>query len=111
GGIPHVLLVIAVVSARSDRRDAVRESWIKWGDERVEIRFFTEAPPRDDPDAEVAAAALANETATHGDLVVMDIDPGMNFALKLLWSMRWMSERFTFGFFLRLDDDYFLCLE
>ncbi|CAN0017086.1 unnamed protein product [Scytosiphon promiscuus] len=111
GGIPHVLLVIAVVSARSDRRDAVRESWKKWGDERVEIRFFTEAPPRDDPDAEVAAAALGNETATHGDLVVMDIEPGMNFALKLLWSMRWMSERFTFDFFLRLDDDYFLCLE
>ncbi|CAM9172675.1 unnamed protein product [Scytosiphon promiscuus] len=111
GKIPHVMLVIAVVSARSDRRDAIRESWRKWGDERVEIRFFTEAPPSGDPDAGAAAAALAEEMATHGDVLIMDIEPGMNFALKLLWSMRWMSERFTFDFFLRLDDDYFLCLE
>ncbi|CAN0139819.1 unnamed protein product [Scytosiphon promiscuus] len=111
GAIPSVLLVIAVVSARSDRRDAVRESWKKWGDERVEIRFFAEAPPGDDNAAAAAAADLEEEIATHGDLLIMDIEPGMNFAVKLLWSMRWMSERFTFDFFLRLDDDYFLCLE
>ena len=48
---------------------------------------------------------------THGDVVVQDIGTGMNFGLKLLWAMRWMSYHFTFDFFLRLDDDYFLCLE
>ncbi|CAM9172753.1 unnamed protein product, partial [Scytosiphon promiscuus] len=110
GELPHVLLVIAVVSARPDRRDSIRKSWRNWGDERVCIRFFTEAPPSGDPHAAVAAAALEEEIAEHGDLLIMDIEPGMNFALKLLWSMRWMSERFSFDFFLRLDDDYFLCL-
>lgn len=100
------MLVIAVVSSRSDRRDAIRSSWLAWGDERVELRFFTEIPaPRSDEEA-----ALEEESAAHGDLVLMDIDAGMNFAVKLLWAMRWMNNHFTFEFFLRLDDDYFLCL-
>lgn len=111
GKKPHVLLVIAIVSARSDRRASIRDSWRKWGDERVEIRFFTEAPSGGGSDDAVAAAALEEEMAAHGDLLIMDIEPGMNFALKLLWGMRWMSEHYTFDFFLRLDDDYFLCLE
>ncbi|CAM9705879.1 unnamed protein product [Ectocarpus sp. 4 AP-2014] len=108
--VPHVLLVIAVVSARSERRDAIRAGWSAWGDDRVELRFFTEAPAGSGPDAQATAAALEEESAVHGDLVLMDIDPGMNFALKLVWAMRWMSKHFSFDFFLRLDDDYFLCL-
>lgn len=103
---PHVMLVIAVVSARPERRDAIRKSWIAWGDERVEVRFFTEQSVSGSSEQ----AALEAESAAHGDLVLMDIDPGMNFALKLVWAMRWMSRKFTFDFFLRLDDDYFLCL-
>ncbi|CAN0354690.1 unnamed protein product [Ectocarpus sp. 6 AP-2014] len=35
----------------------------------------------------------------------------MNFGVRLLEAMRWMSHHYTFDFFLRLDDDYFLCLE
>eukprot|EP00903_Cladosiphon_okamuranus_P008177 g7876.t1 len=102
----HVMLAIAVVSARPERRDAIRNSWLAWGDERVELRFFTEAPASDSAEK----TALDNEMAAHGDLILMDITPGMNFGLKLVWAMRWMSHHFTFEFFLRLDDDYFLCL-
>eukprot|EP00903_Cladosiphon_okamuranus_P008646 g8290.t1 len=102
----HVMLVIAVVSARPDRRQAVRKSWLAWADERVEIRFFLEKPEPGSADD----VAVAEESAAHGDIVLMDIDPGMNFGLKLVWALRWMSDEFTFDFFLRLDDDYFLCL-
>lgn len=102
----HVMLVIAVISARPERRDAIRNSWLAWGDARVEVRFFTEKPSPRSADE----AALEEESAAHGDLVLMDIEPGMNFALKLLWAMRWMDTYFEFEFFLRLDDDYFLCL-
>ena len=48
---------------------------------------------------------------THGDMVPMNISMGMNFGHKLLWAMRWMSYHYSFDFFLRLDDDYFLCIE
>lgn len=100
-------LVIAVISARSERRHAIRQTWLAWGDERVELRFFTEVPEVGSPEE----ASLREESAAHGDLVLMDIDPGMNFALKLVSAIRWMSTEFTFDFFLRLDDDYFLCLK
>ncbi|CAM9671214.1 unnamed protein product [Ascophyllum nodosum] len=55
--------------------------------------------------------ALAKESMEHGDIIVQDIKSGMNFGLKLLWAMRWMSTHYSFDFFLRLDDDYFICLE
>lgn len=100
------MLAIAVLSARPDRRHAVRQSWVAWGDERVELRFFLEKPESGSADE----VSLAKESAAHGDLVLMDIDPGMNFGLKVVWALRWMSDEFTFDFFLRLDDDYFLCL-
>lgn len=108
---PHVLLTIAVVSGRPDRRQAIRDSWMGWADDRVLVRFFTEAPNEKDADGRDEAAALAEEMATFGDVEILEISPGMNFALKLVEAMRWMSERYTFDFFLRLDDDYFLCLK
>ena len=40
----HMTLVIAVPSVRPDRRKAIRETWSKWGDDRVILRFFTEPP-------------------------------------------------------------------
>lgn len=110
GELPRVLLVVAILSARPERRNAIRTTWLAWGDERVQLRFFTEVPAENDPDAESIMVALEEELADHQDLVLMDIDSGMNFALKLVWAMRWMSHQWTFDFFLRLDDDYFLCL-
>lgn len=103
----HVLLVIAVPSARPGRRQAIRDTWLKWGDDRVVLRFFTERPDTTETEE---IAALDAESTTHGDVIQLDIDRGMNFGLKLLESFRWMVERYVFDFFLRLDDDTFLCL-
>lgn len=109
-GNPHHLLVIAVVSIRPDRRLAIRNTWLEWGDERVVVRFFTEQADLKSRDAGAVSAALAAESDTFGDLVIMDVARGMNFAVKLLWAMRWLKERYSFDYFLRLDDDFFLCL-
>ena len=101
----HVKLVIAVISARPDRRQAIRETWSKWMNDQVVLRFFTDSWEGKESTAE------AEESSIHGDLTTQDVGGGMNFGLKLLLAMRWMSERYSFDFFLRLDDDYFLCLE
>lgn len=106
----HFLLVIAIISIRPERRQAIRDSWLKWGDNRVVVRFFTETPKTGDQRDEIAHS-LAEESALHGDLVMLDIDNGMNFAVKLVSAMRFMSKQYSFDFFLRLDDDYFLCLK
>lgn len=78
------------------------------------MRFFTEQPDASNPktrhDAEMQTKALEEEANKFGDLVFLDIDRGMNFALKLVSAMRYLSAQYTFDFFLRLDDDYFLCL-
>ncbi|CAM9578052.1 unnamed protein product, partial [Laminaria digitata] len=108
---PSVLLVIAVVTIRPDRRAAVRNSWLAWGDDRVVLRFYTEAPDESEPEGRAEARALQIETATYGDLVVLDIERGMNFAVKLLAAMKHATSHYKFDFFLRLDDDYFLCLD
>lgn len=107
---PSYLLVVAVVSIRPDRRLAIRNSWLTWGDDRVMVRFFTERDDENSPDADATNAALAAEIDAFGDVVVMEMERGMNFAAKMLWAMRWLKDRYAFDFFLRLDDDYFLCL-
>ena len=108
---PSVLLVIAVVTIRPERRTAIRNSWLAWGDDRLVLRFFTEAPDESQPQGQDEAKALKEESAAYGDLVVLDIERGMNFAVKLLSAMKYVSGRYKFDFFLRLDDDYFLCLD
>ncbi|CAM9439155.1 unnamed protein product, partial [Ectocarpus sp. 8 AP-2014] len=110
----HVNLAIAVPSVRPERREAIRQTWLKWGDDRVVLRFFTELPNGVEADSENGreiSAQLEEESRTHGDMVIQDISSGMNFGVKLLEAMRWMSYHYSFDFFLRLDDDYFLCLE
>ncbi|CAN0032931.1 unnamed protein product [Ectocarpus sp. 4 AP-2014] len=107
---PHVNLAIAVPSVRPERREAIRKTWLKWGDDRVVLRFFTE--PSNEADNENSKTTpLAEESRTHGDIIIQDISAGMNFGVKLLEAMKWMSSHYSFDFFLRLDDDYFLCLE
>lgn len=104
----HVLLVIAIPSVRRDRRQAIRETWSKWADEQVVLRFFTELPEEENHEE---IEAISEESRVYDDLTVQGIDRGMNFGVKLLWAMRWMHDHYSFDFFLRLDDDYFLCLE
>lgn len=104
----HVLLVIAIPSVRRDRRQAIRETWSKWADEQVVLRFFTEMPEAENHEE---IAVISEESRIYGDLIIQNIDRGMNFGVKLLWAMRWMHDHYSFDFFLRLDDDYFLCLE
>lgn len=36
---------------------------------------------------------------------------GNNFSLRLLWMFKWIAKHQTFDFFLRIDDDHFLCLD
>lgn len=64
-------LVIAVPSVRPDRREAIRRTWLKWRDDCVILRFFTEPPNEEiNEKGEDASALLAEESMTYGDIVV-----------------------------------------
>ena len=52
-------LVIAVPSARLARREAVRQTWLTWGDDRVVLRFLVEPPNEADKNFDELSALLA----------------------------------------------------
>ena len=104
-------LVVAILSApiRFDRREGIRRTWMKQcTSEEVVCRFFTDS--LSDMEQKVQSV-LANESAKYGDIEFMPIPKGYNFGLRLLWLMEWSLERFEFDFYLRMDDDYFVCLK
>lgn len=104
-------LVVAILSApvRFDHREGIRQTWMKQcTSEEVVCRFFTDS--LSDMEQKVQSV-LANESAKYGDIEFMPIPKGYNFGLRLLWLMEWSLERFEFDFFLRMDDDYFVCLK
>ena len=51
------------------------------------------------------------EKNNNNDLVYMSTKDGINFSIKLLWMLNWFKNRYEVEYFLRLDDDYFLCLD
>ncbi|CAM9526473.1 unnamed protein product [Discosporangium mesarthrocarpum] len=107
--LEHKLLVIVVPSVRPERRAAIRETWLTWGDDRMVLRFFLEEPD-EVLDGKEQTLSLVEEAEEHGDIVFVNIERGMNFGVKLVKALEWSLAHYTFDFFLRLDDDYFLCL-
>lgn len=103
-------LVVTILSApiRFDRREGIRRTWMKQcTSEEVVCRFFTDS--LSDMETKVQRA-LMNESAKYGDIEFMPIPKGYNFGLRLLWLVEWSMERYDFDFYLRMDDDYFVCL-
>ena len=104
-------LIVAILSApiRFDRREGIRRTWMnQCNSEEVVCRFFTDSLSDMEPKVQ---SVLANESAKYGDLEFMPIPKGYNFGLRLLWLMEWSVQRYDFDFFLRMDDDYFVCLK
>ena len=104
-------LIVAILSApiRFDRREGIRRTWMnECNSEEVVCRFFTDSLSDMEPKVQ---SVLANESAKYGDLEFMPIPKGYNFGLRLLWLMEWSVQRYDFDFFLRMDDDYFVCLK
>ena len=110
----ELLLFVGIHSApsRLDRRNAIRETWMKecqWNPNAV-CRFFTDGQ---DPKGQALQGEertkLENESRVYGDILLAEAPGGFNFAIKYLWMLQWANERYNFRYFLRLDDDYFVC--
>ena len=105
-------LVVAILSApiRFDRREGIRVTWMKECKQSglVVCRFFTDRLSDMKPRVR---KALLNENRTNNDLEFMPIPKGYNFGRRMLWLMEWSAENYDFDYFLRVDDDYFVCLK
>lgn len=53
---------------------------------------------------------MENEIKTYRDLVLSQAPGAVNFGLQLLWILDWVNNHYSFKYFLRIDDDYFIRL-
>lgn len=119
------LLFIAIGSApqNSELRAAARDGWLRWlpDDDSVKFRFFTDDihlnkhERRSAPNA--ASSRLIQEAEQYRDIVFQPLPSGYGdnehnlYALRARYQVKWSLEHIdTFAFFLRIDDDSFLCL-
>jgi len=129
GGGRPLRLFIAVGSAPANGalRTAARDGWLAWRGADVAYRFFSDARPAGGGsggggggggDAAGAAwDALDAEAAAARDIVRMPLTGGYGsadenaFGARGLWQMRWALRAMPpFDYYLRVDDDSFLCL-
>ena len=110
-------LFIAVITGINfhERRQAVRNSWMKdcSPKTRTKCMFFTDGLNiYGKPLSNDIILRLRKESEDNGnDLVVLNTPSGRNFAIRLLAVLDWVKDNAEFDFFLRIDDDHFLCLD
>lgn len=109
-------IVITVVSApiRHERRDNIRHSW--WNDcknsfklfkIKIKCLFFSELPVNNEIRNKIL---LENEL--YGDLIFQPISSGgVAFGQMLLYQLFWTFKNFKYKWFIKTDDDIYLCLK
>lgn len=103
GGRLRLFIAIGTAPKNGDLRQTLRDTWMQWVADRVDVqvRFFTEEAPD-----------TASEAAAHGDLVFHEGIPSGygHFMARFHYQVEWALARFDFDYFLKLDDDGFLCV-
>ena len=114
-GKREVLIFVGIISAPQliFRRNAVRRSWLKeCKDKGIPCLFFTDYQDmHGNKLPEHIYVPLHQEQLLHGDMILAQSPGGINFARRYLWMLNWANVRYKFKYFLRIDDDYFVCMD
>ncbi|KAJ7386562.1 hypothetical protein OS493_008699 [Desmophyllum pertusum] len=103
-----LLVIVSTAPSRYERREAIRATWWKNCDgTEVQCKFFTDGLQL----SEEQERELSTEQKTHGDIEFMALESTRNFGLRYLYHIMWATAKFNFVYLLRVDDDYFVCLE
>lgn len=119
------LLFVALGSApqNSHLRAAARRTWLRWlpQDGSVQYRFFSDAPPSFKAPLVQSANtwhSLLDEARTQKDMLLQPLPTGYGdnehnvYGSRALYQMQWALHHFpNVSYFLRVDDDSFLCLD
>ena len=107
--LPKIELFIAILSAphRRSRRIGLRQTWLSTvHNYPVAFKFFTDGQELSNE----TKHTLQLEQKKFGDLELLPTRGGYWFSHRLLHALFWANKHYNFKFFLRMDDDYFLCL-
>ena len=111
----RAIIFVGIFSAPQQilRRNALRKSWLNRCKENgIPCLFFTDGRDmRGNKLPEHIYMPLEKEQRLHKDLILAQSPGGINFALRYLWMLNWAIERYSFDYFLRVDDDYFVCMD
>lgn len=99
-------LVVLVLSSpgNKDRRDAIRNTWMKFGPHDKIAKFFAIGTRRASN-----STTLEMEELVNGDLIQLsDLeDSYQTLTSKVLSSFRWITQNVNFSYVLKVDDDSF----
>ncbi|XP_065659766.1 uncharacterized protein LOC124817580 [Hydra vulgaris] len=107
----NIIAIVSSAPTRSDRRTAIRDTW--WtqcnSSSRVSIKcvFLTDWK---DPYSNLGKSLLS-EADIYNDMYFQNLTGGHDFGKRFLYHMVWSMQNFDYDYFLRLDDDYFVCME
>eukprot|EP00795_Rhopilema_esculentum_P003433 gene3433-1804_t len=107
----NLLIIVSSAPRRIDRRSAIRDTW--WtqckSSERVKVTcvFMTDYF---EPSTKTGRELLEEEK-THKDIAFQKLKGGVEFGRRFLYHMIWAMKNYKFDYFMRMDDDYFFCLE
>ena len=111
----RVILFVGIISAPQliFRRNALRRSWVKECKKKgIPCLFFTDGQDMYGNRLPLhIQIPLHQEQLLHGDMILAESPGGINFARRYLWMLNWANARYKFEYFLRIDDDYFVCMD
>ncbi|XP_057305175.1 uncharacterized protein LOC130642114 [Hydractinia symbiolongicarpus] len=105
----QLILIVSSAPLRTDRREAIRQTWWKQCQNYKQVRciFFTDGTVDDDG----SRKELIIENRQHKDLFVQPLLSGVRFGERFLYHLRWALLAYDFEYFMRLDDDQFVCFD
>lgn len=74
---------------------------------QVQCKFFTDGLQL----SKEKERELSTEQKSHGDIEFQALESTRIFGLRYLYQIIWATAKFNFVYLLRVDDDYFVCLE
>jgi len=97
-----------------DRRDGIRDSWgsLCRANKLAVCKFIIDG--LDNLGQEIPEGrknTILTESKKYDDITIMDSYAGKNFLYRLYRTLIWASERYNFDYFVRIDDDHYLCFE
>ena len=105
-----LIVVIFSSSSNDDRRHAIRETWLRLSAKR-KIRHYFIVGTLDLNESELNS--LYSEQRLYNDMVLFPHlrDTYSSLSLKLLLTLKWFSNKMSFNYLVKVDDDSFLRID
>ncbi|XP_057300700.1 uncharacterized protein LOC130636551 isoform X2 [Hydractinia symbiolongicarpus] len=106
-----LLLIVSTGPRRYDRRATIRKTWWQQckptGKVVPECIFITDERSKGQEFYDI----MKNESDTYHDMHFQNLSGGVEFGKRFLYHMVYAVTNYNFDYFLRMDDDYFFCME